>query len=378
MKYRALWIDDDCKTTGRDFIGQAEQDDIDITAFESHEEGMAYLEKNLNYFHVVILDAKVKHKKDDTVIGLEGLRASRDRLIELNNRIELPYFIFTGQPDYQTNEMFRESYGDFYIKGADEEKLIHDIIERVEHLEEYILHKEYQKVFEIFADKYIGNKGASHLLNILKKENKNKAFDNPDLYFNPLRKIMDDLFIAFNKYGILPSVFVKPSVSFNESSKFLSGFIEKDFQLDAPVFPKVVSDHVRNILAVCQPAAHRAEIDMFVSQVNSPYLLLSVTYQLLDILLWFKGYIDINGDIEVNKLRYHQVERAATLERIVAIIEKDKLGNHHCGNYVLTYTHVRDNDYKVGDEIRILRTADNTNIKTMDLYSKSVLDSEKN
>ena len=112
MKYKVLWIDDDCNTTGRDFIGQAEQDEVDITAFESHEEGIAFLEKNLNSFHAVILDAKVKHKKDDTVIGLDGLRASRDRLIELNNKVDLPYFIFTGQPDYQTNEVFKESYGE--------------------------------------------------------------------------------------------------------------------------------------------------------------------------------------------------------------------------------------------------------------------------
>ena len=63
MKYKVLWIDDDCNTTGQDFIGQAEQDDVDITPFESHEEGMEYLEKHIHDFQAVILDAKVKHKK---------------------------------------------------------------------------------------------------------------------------------------------------------------------------------------------------------------------------------------------------------------------------------------------------------------------------
>ena len=146
MKYKVLWIDDDCNTTGRDFIGQAEQDDVDITAFESHEEGIAFLEKNLNSFHAVILDAKVKLKKDDTVIGLDGLRASRDRLIELNNKVDLPYFIFTGQPDYQTNEVFIESFGNFYIKGEDNEKLIEELINRIENKEDYILQNEYRSL----------------------------------------------------------------------------------------------------------------------------------------------------------------------------------------------------------------------------------------
>ena len=94
---------------------------------------MEYLEKHIHDFQAVILDAKVKHKKNDTVTDLEGLRASRDRLIELNNNvnIDLPYFIFTGQPDYQTNELFKQSFGEFYIKGKDNERLIEDIIIRI-------------------------------------------------------------------------------------------------------------------------------------------------------------------------------------------------------------------------------------------------------
>lgn len=102
------------------------------------------------------MDAKVKHKKDDTVIGLEGLRASRDRLIELNNRVDLPYFIFTGQPDYQTNEVFKESFGNFYIKGKDNEKLIADLISHIENKQDYVLQKEYRQVFDICSEKYIG------------------------------------------------------------------------------------------------------------------------------------------------------------------------------------------------------------------------------
>lgn len=82
MRYKVLWIDDEYKKQ-ESLIGDAEQDGIDIFPVESHEEGMEELEKNPNY-HAVILDAKVKHKKDDTVTNLNGLRASRDFLIEYN------------------------------------------------------------------------------------------------------------------------------------------------------------------------------------------------------------------------------------------------------------------------------------------------------
>jgi hypothetical protein len=377
MRYKVLWIDDDCNTTGRDFIGQAEQDDVDITPFESHEEGISFLEKNLNNFHAVILDAKVKHKKDDTVIGLEGLRASRDRLIELNNKTDLPYFIFTGQPDYQTNEMFKDSFGDFYVKGIDNERLVQDIINRIDKNEEYILKKEYNQAFDVFSNEYIGNKGYVHLLSILKKENKIKAFDNPDLYFNPLRKIMDDLFIAFNKYGLLPNEFIKPSVALNESSKFLSGSKEKGYKLEFPVFPKVVSDNVKNILAVCQPASHRAEIDSFVSMLKTPYLLLSVTYQLLDVLIWFKIYIDENNDVDLNILKYKYLDEDNDSKIEFATIDKDEYGNYHCGEIILTYLIINENNYKVGDKIKINKFVKNTNEKTIHLFPYKALLTEK-
>ena len=105
MNINILWIDDDYKLQ-EDFISFAEQDGIDIHPFESHEEGMASLEAKPNFYHAAILDAKVKNKKDDTVTGLDGLRASRDRLVEMNKDQYLPFFIFTGQPDYTSNEVF--------------------------------------------------------------------------------------------------------------------------------------------------------------------------------------------------------------------------------------------------------------------------------
>ena len=131
MRYNVLWIDDDFKTQ-LDFIGEAEQENIDITSFESHEEGISHLNGKLDFFHAVILDAKVKKAKSDTVTGLSGLFASRDRLIEINNNSYLPYFIFTGQPDYLSSTIFKETVGDYYIKVEDNERLFKDLKEAVE------------------------------------------------------------------------------------------------------------------------------------------------------------------------------------------------------------------------------------------------------
>lgn len=312
MKYKVLWIDDDCNTTGRDFIGQAEQDDVDITAFESHEEGIAFLEKNLNKFHAVILDAKVKLKKDDTVIGLEGLKASRDRLIELNSKLDLPYFIFTGQPDYQTNEMFKESFGEFYIKGTDNEKLINDLINRVENKEDYILQKEYRQVFEVCTEKYIGIDSQKHVLQILSSIKKpNITFDD-ELYFTKIRIILELMFRATNKYGLLHDVCIaNGKVNLAESSLFLAGAETKHFNVICSVshFPKLIADAVKSIIFITGAASHTSEansqnninLDDYRKTVKTPYLLYSLTFQLMDVLIWFKEYVDNNNDITLNK-----------------------------------------------------------------------------
>jgi hypothetical protein len=312
MKYKVLWIDDDCNTTGRDFIGQAEQDDVDITAFESHEEGIAYLEKNLYDFHAVILDAKVKNKKDDTVIGLEGLKASRDRLIELNNKKDIPYFIFTGQPDYQTNELFKQSYGDFYIKGTDNERIIDDIIQRVEQKEDYILKKDYQKVFQLCSEKYIGVEAQKPLLNILSSiRNPKKEFDD-ELYFTQIRKILEYMFRSANKNGLLHDACIpNGKVNLVESSLFLAGkeTLHLNVKSTKSHFPKLIADSAQSIIFITGAASHTTDPDIknninlseYRKLINTPYLLYNLTFQLMDILVWYKEYVDINSNSALNK-----------------------------------------------------------------------------
>ncbi len=332
MRYKVLWIDDDCNTTGRDFIGQAEQDDVDITAFESHEEGMDYLLNNLHEFHAVILDAKVKNKKSDTVIGIGGLKASRDRLIELNYSNDLPYFIFTGQPDYQTDEMFKESYGDFYVKGTDNERLIEDIINRINQKEDFILQKEYHKVFEVFTEKYLGIENRKELLKILFNIKKPNDLFEDGLYFTQLRIILELIFRSANKYGLLHDACIKEGkVNLTESSLFLAGEPTKHLNVYCKKkhFPKIIAEGVKRILFISGAASHTPDtegennLDLYAyrSVIKSPYLLYSLTYQLLDIIIWFHEYIKNNNDYLFNIGYWAEINRSDIVNGIITRID---------------------------------------------------------
>jgi hypothetical protein len=381
--YKVIWFDDEFNELPL-IKEKAMLNGITLIGYSNAKAGIDELERNIRSYDAALIDGLFFANAEQSGIpsGDKALFDVAMALERLASVKKLPWFILSGQMSF-TKEKNRYADGlkdnKVYDKLNDThlENLWKDIkIEADKQIETQIRLK-YQRVFEVCTPKYIGTNANNDLLEILKSENLENAFSDPKLYFNPLRKIMDDLFIACNKYGFIPDVFVKPSVALNESSKFLSGGAEKAYQLVSPFFPKVVSDNVRSILSVCQPAAHRAEIDNFIAEVNTPYLLLSITYQLLDVLLWFKHYVDNNDNIEENKTKYRQVDNVHESAVITCLIAQDANRNYHCDDIILTYKHVTDNGYKVGDKIRIIKIANNTNEKTMHLYSKSALTTEK-
>jgi hypothetical protein len=371
-KYKVIWFDD--KHSELNLIKEsAFLRGISLVGYTNAKEGIDELERNISEYDAAIVDGNFFK----TASQSEG-DVSDDALFEVGIALErlkprkvLPWFILSGQINFtkEENKYARGFKANVvYDKNNEDhlQKLWDSVIAEADEQIETQIKNDYRRVFEVCNDKYIGTAASKPLLSILKKESAINAFSDPELYFVPLRKVMEDLFTACYKYGLLPECFIKPSVALNEASKFLSGSAEKGYQLDTPVSIKIISDHIRGILAICQPAAHRAEIDNFVSTVNSPYLLLSTTYQLLDVLLWFKDYFNNNNDVEANKARV----KLSDPDTLIAIIEKDDLGNYHCGDVLLSYRFVNDNGFQVGDEIRIVSAIENTIFKTKHLYPK--------
>jgi len=136
-------------------------------------------------------------------------------------------------------------------------------------------------------------------LNLLKVEDES----NIDNHFNSIRKIVEDLFSAFHKFTLLPSEFVCPNVALNQSSIFLAGqeqhektdaVYKQHRHLESTHLPPQIAYYLRSILAVTQSGSHRSNIDQHVRSVKTPFLLKSVFFQLLDVLVWFKMYVDSN------------------------------------------------------------------------------------
>jgi cold shock CspA family protein len=160
----------------------------------------------------------------------------------------------------------------------------------------------YKRVFDVCTEKYIGEIAGQDILDLLKVNN-DISIEN---HFNSIRKVLEDLFIAFSKFRLLPIEFVRPIVALNEGSRFLTGksneglpFIEKGYNhLDSTHLPPNISYSLRSILAIVQPGSHRSNIDQYVRSIKTDYLFKSVLFQVLDVITWFKVYIDSNPKTE--------------------------------------------------------------------------------
>lgn len=299
ISYNILWIDDEHETL-MGTKGRAKRNNINLIPYKSLNSGLDELEKNFPFYDGVLLDAKFFENEDD-VEGSEdtyNVHRAKERLLQLKKKFEV--FVLTGQAEAYGDNTFNKAFPKVYKKGSDREinELFSDIKSAASMQEDTQIRQNYKRAFDVCTEKYIGEFAGQDVLNLLKINNEN----NIENHFNTIRKVIEDLFIAFNKYNLLPMEFIIPTVALNESSKFLEGknsdgllSVEKGYQhLEETHLPKQIAYYLRSILKVTQAGSHRSEIDLYVKTIKTPFLLKSVLYQLLDVLVWFKTYVDTN------------------------------------------------------------------------------------
>lgn len=320
--YNILWIDDEHETLSGT-KGRAKRNGINLIPFKSLNGGMSELERNYPFYDGVLLDAMIFENEDD-VKGTEdtyNVHRAKERLLHLKKKFEI--FVLTGQKAVYESRDFNQSFTKVYSKGSDDEidRLFADIKEAAARQEDTQLRHSYKRVFDVCTEKYIGEYAGQDILNLLKVEDES----NIDNHFNAIRKIIEDLFSAFHKFNLLPAQFVSPNVAINQSSIFLAGqeqnertdaVYKQHRHLEDTHLPPQIAYYLRSILAVTQSGSHRSNIDHHVRTVKTPFLLKSVFFQLLDVLVWFRMYVNSNPKTE----NWEQIE--ATTESEVTATDK--------------------------------------------------------
>ena len=271
-KYKILWIDDQYELLSELMERCEVMNGFEITKCRFAKEGMKTFEKHLEEWSAVVLDAKVLMESLNEVPNLSGLRYCRDRINELKPRRYVPMFVFTGQPDLISNEMFENMVDKYYSKGDDDDQLIEDIIIAADQQEEtQIIHK-HQTVFDAWPE------SKHDLLRILKVLEKEDWQNNSVL--NDIRKIMNDVMNKLHDRGFCP---VK-----HDGSNLAACSIELGKRYMEELIPVHVQRCIHSLVDVTNPGSHRTKIDADVASGKAPYLIRTLIYEMLNVLCWGK------------------------------------------------------------------------------------------
>ncbi|KVV16023.1 hypothetical protein [Flavobacterium sp. TAB 87] len=323
--YKILWIDDEHDDDALlPFILQAEAQGIILEGYGSFKEGFYALESNINNYDLILLDALFFEDETSETPNPAGLGSAIQKIHELRSRKTFPYFVLSGQTHFTdvTNPILEAFKIRCYNKKNPDdvkELLINIKTEADNQIVTQIKH-ENQLLFNVLKE-YPDEVRDTFITIFRNQKEGNNQFDD-QLYFTQLRIILEHLFRKANDIGILHDACVQKGnnqVNLTESSLFLAGFDTKHLNVNCAIthFPKLIAENVKNIIYTTGAASHTSNVNVtqnidiqaYRKDIISPYLLYSLAFQLMDVLLWFDSYSKTNDDIALNRSLWKSFNR---------------------------------------------------------------------
>jgi len=371
MKYKVLWFDDQFKILEK-FREEAFLEGLQLEGVSNAQNGIEILRNEIEKYDAVLLDGLFFTSGDSNFPTDLALAEVARTLTTFEYRKKLPWFILSGEVSFTEGE---NKYASVYKQNkvynkaiaAERKQLWHDIKVAVSESPDTQIRQTHALAFDALTFFEIPTNQEKHILDILKSISNPGIQLQDTLYFTQLRIVLEQLFRAANREGFLHDKCLENGkVNLTESSLFLSGESTKHLGVKCRTthFPKIISDAVRSILFISGSASHTVEGDQD-KQINiqelrktnaTPYLLYTLTFQLFDILIWFKSYCLHNPDVAANKMLWETNPTSSTTS-YSGIINQDSLGNFYCGPYLLPGNL---KGYGVGDSIRIINESVNT------------------
>lgn len=272
-KYKVLWIDDqwDEMSSFKDLCEMVH--DIEVVPCKFAVEGMKIFEQELYSWSAVILDAKVLKESENETARLDGLQYSNNKIQELRSKRYVPRFIFTGQPDLQGNDVFKDIYGDFYMKSKDEERLIEDIKKAADNLSITRIKEKYGNVLSIWPER---EKELVGILRVLEEQ----EYDSQTC-LNEIRKMLEDVMERISLSGLLLVEWNRTNLA--ECSRQIG---KSCMQMLIPVY---IQRSLHSCIDICNPGSHRSDLEQAVKDGRAPYVLRSTIFELMNLLFWCKN-----------------------------------------------------------------------------------------
>ena len=352
--YNVLWIDDEYdKMTAfqqecEDFNG------LHLEPFRTRKAGMEALEKDLDHWDAVLLDAKMFDESENEVANLTGLGKAKQRLDELSMKRTIPYFISTGKPDLISDKNFRSLFGDYYEKAKDDERLIEDMKKAIENSDKAQILNRYKDVFDALSSLEIRNEVESILMGIFLPMHYPAKDPNfkPVLHFNPLRQVLEYVFRACHKVGLIPDqCMAGTNINLNQCSLYLAGknATKAGVKYDGPgarIIPEHIESFIRSVLEFGNTHSHTVElseedqtkIESIFRSKRSRYIIFGLTMQICEVITWLAEFIGEHNDKEINLSFCKELPKDGAMyngREMVPVQDDD--GIWHCGECVIPF-----------------------------------------
>lgn len=339
--YKVLWVDDDISIIDSTQI-KAEGYNIDLCAVTNWQEAKEILKDNFEDYSAIILDAECKMNSEDP----EECGFIHKVLMDLNKftgkkQIEIPWYILSAgtmtgfdsvmnDAQYNRNAYDKEWGKMVYSKAAPSYES-NSADELFKNIQRVASSQTSNKVLARYQDtfKYLGegnlidSKDARNImlkmLSQLQYPEENPRFE---YHGNPLRKVLEHLYRAANKIGLLPSDCFDDRGQLNllDANRFMSGEPTKHCSLrygKAPknkekndgdtIFPKYMGYITLNILNFASTDSHTTEINEYtltdkdlVINEDTKELFFGYVLQLCHVIKFFGHFVETHNNKEEN------------------------------------------------------------------------------
>ena len=331
---QVLWVEDDPKVT-KAYPLKAESFDLELVPYSCWDDAKAALENDFDRWSAIILDAKCKYHKDSEDNAVVFLReALKDISVTCKDKGRvIPWYVLTGGDTSEVSDSINDermkwdsdwTKGEnkkYYSKNVDNESLYRRIRYHAQKSPRIQIQEMYRNVFDAIEKCSIDDEGYNALEDLLVPihfPDQIEANDYNDKYAKA-RSVLEYIFRSMSVHGMLPDW--GKQINLQWSSCLLSGMpatkikdgkeivvIESKKQVLPPVLKKVMKEMVRIIPAFCHSdnkEENEIKKEEYLKDVdNSTFLLKSFTFQLCDLILWYRNYLQEHPDEELNALEW--------------------------------------------------------------------------
>ncbi len=274
-------------------------------------------------FKAVILDAKGQIDENSPTEDIDHLIEARRDLDQWKGaNIHIPYVINTGFDEGATKQRRDERR---YLKG-NEKELYAELKVLVDRSNEQALRDRFSDVFAVLKAPYLEPAADPLFMNALLFVERGDKSGSDRLLMNPLRQVIEHLFYAVHRQGMLPDILVTPRINQRLSALYLRGdrvlHPSKSsptvaLRCDRKPMPRIIADALDNILRVSSESSHADETiegtnyaldnrEALLEHGVTPYLLSTIVFQLMDVLVWFKRFAEAHPNPVANRSWLHE------------------------------------------------------------------------